>query len=300
MSIQANLLTMMMRYQMADFYKDLSIEVQRAKMKNYARAIKLSADVMREPAETFPVSAEWITTPEINQDRVLLYLPGGAYFLPYDNPHRDLIARLGRGAQMRALVIDYRLAPEHPYPAALEDVTRGYQWLLKQGYSPTNIAIAGDSSGGGLALATLLRLRDADTPFPAAVVCISPWTDLTGSGASMKSKTKADFINHPGYMKTTAKFYAGDHDLKIPYISPLYADLTGLPPLLIQVGTREVLLDDSIRLAEQARNAGVDVALEVWKGMFHIFQLGAGFVPEARKAVENIATFLRQHVGTKN
>jgi monoterpene epsilon-lactone hydrolase len=300
MSIQLKIAAMVMRYQMADFYKDLSVEVQRAKMTKYAKAIKLPADVTCEPAKNCPVPAEWITTPMIEQEQVILYLHGGAYYLPYDNPHRDMTARLGRGAQMRTLVIDYRLAPEDPYPAALEDVTVAYQWLLEQGYSPTNIAIAGDSCGGGLALAALLRLRDKGFPFPAAVVCISPWTDLTGNGEFMKSKAKVDFINIPEHMKTNAKRYAGNHDLKDPCISPLYADLTGFPPLLIQAGTRDILLDNSTRLAEQARSAGVDVTLDIWDEMFHVFQLGAGFVPEARKAVENISAFLQRHVGVKN
>lgn len=265
MSIQAKIFTMLMRYQMADFYKDLSIEAQREKMKKYSKAMKLPFDVICEPARDCPVPAEWITTPEINQDQVVLYLHGGAYFLNYDNPHRDLAARIGRGVQMRVLVLDFRLPPEHPYPAALEDVTSAYQWLLIQGYSSVNITIAGDSSGGGLALATLLRLRDTGLPFPAAVVCICPWTDLTGNGVSMKSNAKADFINCPEHMKTTARFYAGNHDLKDPYISPLFADLTGFPPLLIQAATRDVLLDDSTRLAEKAHSANVDVTVDVWK-----------------------------------
>lgn len=294
MSIQAKIASLVMRYQMADFYKDSSIEVQRAKMGKYAGMVNLPADVKCELVDAGGPRAEWITTPQINQEHVILYLHGGAYFLNYANPHRDLIARLGRGAQMRALALDYRLAPEHPYPAALEDAIGAYQWLLEQGYSPKNIAIAGDSCGGGLALATALKLRDTEVSLPVGIVCISPWTDLAGSGASMQNKDKVDFINSTEHMKVTAKLYAGGHDLKNPYISPLYADLTGLPPMLIQVGTREVLLDDSTRLAERARRAGVDVTLEIWKGMFHVFQLGAAFVPEARKAIENIAAFLRQ------
>ena len=299
MSIQAKILAAMLRFQMADFYKDLSVEAQRASMEKYARLVKLPADVTCERIKDCPVPAEWITTPEINSEKVLLYLHGGAYFLNYGNPHRDFAARVGRSAKMRVLMLDFRLPPEHPYPAAVEDAANTYQWLLKQGYSSIDIAFAGDSSGGGLALATLLKLRESDVPFPAAAVCLCPWTDLTGSGASMQSKARFDFLNKPAHMKTTAKYYAGDHDLKNPYISPLYADLTGFPPLLIQASTRDILLDDATRLAEQARNVNVDVTLEVWEKMIHVFQLGAGFVPEARKAVENIAAFLRQHVGMK-
>jgi monoterpene epsilon-lactone hydrolase len=300
MSIQAKIFSMIMRYQMADFYRDLSVEAQRAKMEKYAKAIKLPDDMTCKPAKGCPVPAEWVTSPEVNDDQVILSLHGGAYFLNYGNPHRNFAARIGRSTQIRVLIPNFRLSPEHPYPAALQDVTVAYQWLLAQGYSPINIAITGESSGGGLVLATLLRLRDEDISFPAAVVCICPWVDLTGSGASMESKKKADFINNPEHMKTTAKLYAGDHDLKDPYISPLYADLSGFPPLLIQAAARDVLLDDATRLAEQARKANVDVTLEVWEEMIHVFQLSAGFVPEARKATENIATFLQQHVGEKN
>ena len=295
MSIQAKIFSMVMRYQMADFYRDLSVEAQRAKMEKYAKAVKLPDDVTCKPAKGCPVPAEWVTSPEVNNDKVILSLHGGAYFLNYGNPHRDFVARIGRSTKMRVLISDFRLSPEYPYPAALQDVTVAYQWLLAQGYSPINIAITGESSGGGLVLATLLRLRNEDISFPAAVVCICPWVDLTGSGASMESKKKVDFINNPEHMKTTAKLYAGDHNLKDPYISPLYTDLKGFPPLLIQAAARDVLLDDATRLAEQARKANVDVTLEVWDSMIHIFQLSAGFVPEARKAVENIAAFLRTY-----
>ena len=300
MSIQAKIFSMVMRYQMADFYRDLSVEAQRAKMEKYAKAAKLPEDVTCKPAKGCPVPAEWGTSPEVNDDQVILSLHGGAYFLNYGNPHRNFVARIGRSTKMRVLIPNFRLSPEYLYPAALQDVTIAYQWLLAQGYSPMNIALVGESSGGGLALTTLLKLRDEDLPFPAAVVCICPWVDLTGSGASMESKKKVDFINNPEHMKTTAKLYAGDHDLKDPYISPLYADLKGFPPLLIQAAARDVLLNDATRLAERACKANVDVTLEVWDGMIHIFQLSAGFVPEARKAAENIATFLQQHIGEKN
>lgn len=299
MSLRAKVAAMIIRHQMAGFYKDLSLEVQRAKMKKYARVIKLPVDVACEAAETCPVPAEWITTPGIDRDQVILYLHGGAFFLPYDKPHLDLVARLGRSARMSALLVDYRLAPEHPYPAALDDVITSYQWLLERGHSPTNLTIAGDSSGGTLTLAALLWLRDAGVSLPAAAVCLSPWTDLSGSGDSMQSNARADFINSVTHLKVTANLYAGDHDLRAPLISPLYADLAGLPPLLIQVGTKEVLLDDSTRLAERARSAGVDVTLETWTGMFHVFQLCAGLVPEARKAIDHIAAFLRHRAAER-
>lgn len=299
MSLQAVIAAFVMRNQMADFYKDPSIDVQRAKMEKYGQAVKLARDVLCEPIRVGNRPAEWISTPGVNQEQVILYLHGGAYYLNYGNPHRDLISRLGRKANMQCLSLDYRLAPEDPYPAALEDAVRAYQWLLSEGYHQKSISIAGDSCGGGLALATALKLRDQGSPLPAAMACISPWTDLTGSSDSMRNKDKDDFINSAEFMRTTARNYAGEYDLKTPYISPLYADLSGLPSLFIQVGTKEVLLDDSTGIAERARSAGVDVKLEIWKGMFHVFHLGAAFIPEARQAIANIAAFIQEQVTIK-
>lgn len=298
MSIQSRILTMVMRYQMYDFYKDLSIEKQRAKMMRYAKVISLPRDVSCEPADNCPVPAEWITTPGVDHSRIILYLHGGAFYLNYDNPHRNLVSHIGREAQMRALLLDFRLPPEHPYPAAVEDIQTVYQWLLREGYSPKNLAIAGDSSGGGLALTTVLKLRDTSKSLPAAIVCICPWVDLTGSGESTIGKDKVDFINIPEYMKRNAKNYAGNHNLENPHVSPLFANLTDFPPLMIQAATRDILLDDAIRLAERARHSNVDVTLDIWIDMIHVFQMGVGFVPESNQAIRKIGVFLREHVGT--
>ena len=191
---------------------------------------------------------------------------------------------------MRSLVINYRLAPEFPYPAALQDVLTTYDWLLAQGVAPKQIIVAGDSAGGGLALAAMVALRDEGKPLPAGVVCISPWLDLTLSGASMRSKAQLDFMLDPACLETYAGYYAGDQDRSSPLISPLFADLHQLPPLLIQVGTDEVLLDDARRFAEKARQAGIDVTLEIWDEMFHVFQL-VPILSETRQAVQSIAEF---------
>ena len=196
---------------------------------------------------------------------------------------------------IRSLVINYRLAPEHPHPAALEDAITAYRWLLTQGYDPSQIVIAGDSAGGGLALAALLALLDAGEPLPAGAVCISPWTDLALTGASMRSKAKVDHILDPNSLEMYARYYAGIDEVTSPLLSPLYADLKGLPPLLIQVGGDEILLDDATRLAEQAREAGVDVTLEIWDEMFHVFQL-VSFLPETQKAVKHITDFAAKNL----
>lgn len=252
------------------------------------------ADTLVEALDVDGVAAEWVSAPGVDQDRVLLYLHGGGYVIGSLDSHRGLIARLSKAANCRALALDYRLAPEHRYPAAVEDATKAYRWLLAQGFAPAQIAIAGDSAGGGLTLATLVALRDAGVPLPAAAAPISPWVDLEGTGESMKTRVDLDPMVEPGGLFGMAKIYLGDADPRLPTASPLYADLTGLPPLLIQVGDLETLLDDSTRLAARAEAAGVDVTLEVWPEMVHVWQLFAPMIPEGREAIARIGQFLRQ------
>ncbi len=299
MSLQATLTKILIRYAMAAFAaRKPSIEDWRAMFEGLSRYVKLPSDVRTEPVSAAGVPAEWITTPGIQDHRVHLHLHGGAYYLGSIRTHRDLASHIGRAAGMRSLVIDYRLAPEHPFPAALEDTINTYRWLLEGGYQPENIILSGDSAGGGLVLSAMVVLRDGSEPLPAGAVCISPWTDLALTGDSFKTKAKSDLINKPSFLEFSGPLYAGEHDLKNPLVSPLYADLHGLPPILVQVGSEEVLLDDSTRLAERAHAAGVDLTLEVWDGMVHVFQLSARFMPEARQAVKKIGKFMREQVGS--
>jgi monoterpene epsilon-lactone hydrolase len=251
-------------------------------------------DVRLESVEASGVPAQWIIPPNADQERVIYYLHGGGYTIGSINTHRAMVAAIARSAEARALALDYRLAPEHPFPAAVEDATAGYRWLLAQGARPAHIVIAGDSAGGGLTLATLVALRDAGDPLPAAGVCLSPWVDLEGLGDSMTSKADADPIVQKEPMLRMAAAYLGGADPRTPLAAPLYAGLQGLPPLLIQVGTSETLLDDSNRIAERARAAGVDVTLEPWEEMIHVWQLFAGMVPEGREAIDRIGAFIRQ------
>lgn len=298
MSLQALILKMFFRYSLAYFNrKEPSVDDWRAMFEKFSRLGKLPKDVRTHLVTAGGVPAEWITTPGIDDRYVHIHLHGGAYFIGSVKTFRDLIARVGRAAGMRSLGIDYRLAPEHPFPAALEDAVCAYRWLLAEGYPPQNIIMVGDSSGGGLALSTLVKLRDEGSPLPAGLVCLSPWTDLALTGDSYKTKAKVDPINKLSYMKFSGPLYAGDYDLTNPQISPLYADLSGLPPLLIQVGTEETLLDDSTRLAARAKASGVDVTLEIWEGMVHVFQSNAMILPEARRAIEKIGQFMRSHIG---
>ncbi|MCI0152032.1 alpha/beta fold hydrolase [Paraburkholderia sediminicola] len=253
-------------------------------------------DVKIEPVVANGVRAEWISTPGAAADRVVLFLHGGGYIMGSLNTHRALMGSISRAAHARVLGLDYRLAPEHPFPAAVDDALAGYRFLLGQGLRPEQIVIAGNSAGGGLTLALLVAARDAGLPMPAGAVCLSPMTDLEATGESVKTRKDVDPIFSPRALALVAKAYLAGKDPRTPLASPLYADLKGLPPLLIQVGDHEVLLDDSTRLAQRARAAGVPVKLEVWPEMIHRFQMYASTLPEAQQAVNHIGMFIDEHV----
>ena len=227
---------------------------------------------------------------------MVLYLHGGGYTICSPATHRGLAGRIALLAGARLLSVDYRLAPEHPYPAALEDALDAYHWLLAEGIPADRIAIGGDSAGGGLTLATAVSLSAAGEPLPAALFLISPWTDLTFSGESHQTLKKADPIFQGKGGASFAPAYAGKLDPALPLISPLFADLHGLPSTLIQVGSDEILLDDSTRLEEKLKSAGVNVDLQIWEGMWHIFQCFAPWFPEAGQAVNRIGRFIRTQI----
>lgn len=285
--------------QAIDAMKALSSKVGATTQEMRAAMDELAApqqpDVKCEPLRANGVNAEWITAPGAAADRAVLYLHGGGYVMGSLKTHRDLMGRISRAAQARVLGLDYRLAPEHPFPAAVEDALAGYRFLLDQGLRPARTAIAGDSAGGGLTLATLVAARDAGLALPAAAVCLSPWVDLEGTGASMKTRLHVDPVASPEGTHLLAQMYLAGKDLRTPLAAPLHADLKGLPPLLIQVGDHETLLDDSTRVAEKARAAGVKVTLEVWPEMIHVWQLFASFLPEGQEAVEGVGKFIREH-----
>lgn len=252
-----------------------------------------AADVKVEPLTLAGIPAEWVTAPNAD-DHVVLYLHGGGYVLGSCATHRDLAARVSRAAGARVLLLDYRLAPEHPFPAAVNDATAAYRWLLDQGIAPEKLAVAGDSAGGGLAAATLLALRDADVALPSSAVLISPWVDLAATGNSLRTRADRDPMIDPQGLDEMVRAYLGDTDPKHPYASPLYDDLAGLPPLLVQVGTEEVLFDDGARIAARACEAGVHVTFEPWDEMIHVWHIFAPMLPEGQAAIDRLGAFIRE------
>ena len=276
----------------------LSIQEKRTRLDELARrGIRIPKGVAVRTVRAGGVHAEWIEPTVAAFRKVILYLHGGGYCICSLDTHRGLAARLALASQARVLIIDYRLAPENPYPAALEDALAAYQWLLAQGVPASNIAIGGDSAGGGLALATAVSLRDAGQALPAALFLLSPWTDLTFSGESHSTRKKMDPIF--GGDNGTLEFgpaYLGVADSSNPLISPLFADMQGLPPTLIHVGSDEILLDDSTRLEVKLTSSGVVARLKIWDGMWHVFQVFAPYVPEAQQAIQQIGEFISEHV----
>lgn len=224
-------------------------------------------------------------------DRWIYYLHGGGYSIGSVDTHRNLIVRLAREANANAFAVDYRLAPEHPFPAALDDALSAWRWLLAQGVSPLRTVIAGESAGGGLTLSTTIALRDAGHALPAGAVAISPWADLTLSGASIDANARFDYIARP-VLETYVRRYA-PLDPRHPLVSPVHAELRGLPPLLIQAGEAEALLDDALVVAKRAEEAGVPTTLHVFADMIHVFQVFP-MLPEAREAVQQIGDFVRR------
>jgi monoterpene epsilon-lactone hydrolase len=274
----------------------IPLAVQRREWHDAAAQVVLPPDISVTPVDAGGVAGEWLSSPAASQDQVLLYLHGGGYNAGSCLTHRDLAARLCLASGVRVLQLDYRLAPENPFPAAVEDAAAGYQWLLERGFQPEQIVIGGDSSGGGLALAALLWLRDHGVALPAAGVVLSPMTDLALEGPSMQTRAALDPMISRESLARAVGYYIGDRDPKMPLASPLYADLRGLPPLLIQVGDHEILLSDSTRLAERAQAAGVDVTLEVGEELWHVWQAWAGGLPEGQQAIERIGAFIRQRL----
>ena len=272
---------------------EANIETARQGLEALSALTPVAQDITVEKVEIEGIAAEWVTAPNAVEDRVFLYLHGGAYIMGSCNTHRYLASKLSRSTAARVLVPEYRLAPEHPFPAAIEDAVSVYRWLLNSGVSSKNIVIGGDSAGGGLTLATLLSLKDAGDPLPALAVLLSPWTDMEGTGESMVTRAEVDPWLSPDATRLTPALYIRDLDPRHPLVSPIYADLTGLPSLLVHVGNDEILLSDAARLVDRARTAGVEVSFKVWDDMWHVFQTFA--IPEGQQAIDEIGEFVTKH-----
>ena len=254
--------------------------------------------VTYEEVDAGGVPAMWCIPTGADPSRVLFWTHGGGFVVGSMHTHRKVAGHLAKATGARALVIDYRRAPEHPYPAQLEDALTAYRWLLGQGVQPGHIATTGDSAGGNLATSMVIRLRDQGDPMPAAIMPLSPWYDMEGKGETLDSRAEVDVLVQREILQGMATMFLGEGGPATdPLANPLFADPTGLPPMLIQVGDHECLLDDSVRFAEGARSAGVDVTVEVEPEMQHVFHFLAGRAPEADKAIDRLAAWVRPKLG---
>ena len=260
-------------------------------------ALPVHPDVHIAPGEAGGVPGEWLTAGRnVFAGRVVLYFHGGGYFFGSPRSHRAVTWRLSRACRARVLALDYRQPPDWHYPAPLEDAVAAYEGLLAQGHAPENIVLAGDSAGGNLTLVTLVRLREKGLPLPATAVLISPWGDLTVSGDSIRTNERCEPMIPVNALRFISATYSSRHDPASPLISPVFADYTGFPPLLIQVGSTELLLSDAQRVHLRALEQGVESRLQVWEDMIHVFQALAGWLPEASLAIREIGTFVENRI----
>jgi monoterpene epsilon-lactone hydrolase len=298
-SLRSHLLRLLIRFAVAPRFRRAgeSVEALRNVLERLARHQKIPSGIDVQPTTVGDVAGEWVAATDAAHDRVVLFLHGGACIMGSPATHRELAARIAMACAARVLVIDYRLAPEHPFPAALDDALSAYRYLINEGISPMHIAVGGDSSGGGLTLQTLIALRDAADPLPRAAFFLSPQTDWVHfDGESYTTRARQDPLLTPGMCRFTASCYVGSNDPSTPLLSPARMDLRDLSPMLIHAGDREILLSDAMRLAERAKEAGVKVDFKVWKGMWHGFHASAAIAPEARQAISDLGTFIRRHL----
>lgn len=268
----------------------------RKSMDRWGTIMPALRDVLVEPGTHAGLYSETHTPRGAHSNRVILYFHGGGFAVGSPRSHRHLVSRLARAAGMKAVVIDYRKSPEHPFPAALDDTVKAYRQLLDAGIKPGNIVFAGDSAGGNLVISTLLKLKQDGLPLPAAACAMSPWCDVTLGSNSLKTNAAEDLILTPLLLQQFRSIYVSDDRVQDPLVSPVFGDLSGLPPLLVQVGSKEVLLDDARMMAQKAAQAGVQTQLEVWEGMQHVWHYSAAFIKDGQRAIERVGEFFRQQV----
>lgn len=298
MSLQLVLLNQLVRWQIKRrFRKNPDVQLLRPLMQQMeARTSRLPADIAVEDLALGGVPAERLTAEGASTSKAFLYIHGGGFVAGSPRTHRPLTWRLAKETGVPVYAIDYRLAPEHPFPAGLDDCVAAYRALLDKGYAAKSIVVGGDSAGGNLTLALALRLKAEGVPLPAALVCLSPATDMTGSGASRHENAEADSLFVEEMFDTLKPAYYAGHDEREPFLSPLFGDVAGFPPVLFQVGEREMLRDDSTRMAGKLRAAGIEAVIEVWPKVWHVWQLNADMLPEGREAITHITRFARQHL----
>jgi acetyl esterase/lipase len=275
---------------------DTPIEQQRQEWESSVEAANLRLPAVVTAVDLDGIYGEWVRVANSDEASVILFLHGGGFNAGSCKTHRALATHVAQAAGARALLVDYRLAPEHPCPAAIEDAVQAYRWLLQQGIMPGQIAVVGDSAGGGLALAVLIALRDRGVAGPSAATLLSPWLDLALRGESIHTRAQLDPLTSYDDLRRAALLYLGDLEPDDPRASPLYADLHQLPPLLIHAGDHEVLRSDATRLAEKAAAAGVPVQIEIWDDMWHVWHAWADDLPEARAAIAQVGQFIRRHL----
>ncbi len=275
--------------------RDIPIELCRQGLAHMMSFARPPAGCSIERINAGGPEALWVNASESKDKETILYFHGGAYTLGSASTYLGITGMLSELCGLRVLSVDYRLAPEHPFPAAINDAVSAYVWLLQQGVPAKSIAIGGDSAGGGLTFAAMAELKNKGIQLPAAIFTISPWVDLAHTGETIETKADVEPMFTKSNMIYMAKLYADETDLLSPLISPLYADLSGLPPVLIHVGTNEMLLSDSRRMAEALKRAGVDCVLKEWEDLFHVFHTAVN-IPEAREATEELAAFIKRHI----
>ncbi len=270
----------------------MPVVVTRKSLEKLSGMAKLPKGVKYEKVEFDGIAAEWSIPDNLKNPGVILYLHGGGYVAGSIRTHRGTTGRLAHASKTKCLSVEYSLAPEKPFPAGLDDAIKAYHWLLKQGFDNKKIVISGDSAGGGLAVATMLRLRNENAPQPAAGVLMSPWLDLECTGESALTLANADPMVVPEALREMGLFYTSKDKLRDSLVSPLYADLKGLPPMFIQASSSEVLYDDTTRFEKKLKEAGVQVDVEIWKKMVHVWQAYAPILPEAMKAIEKLGLYI--------
>jgi acetyl esterase/lipase len=298
-SIRAKVVKGLIRKVVKGYVAKAAPGLEQRKMLDSVSKLNIPAELIKvEPVilggEAGAVKAAWVRHGKASREKVIIHFHGGGYTSGSIESHKSLAFEISKESQASVLLPEYRLAPEYPFPAALDDAVTVYKAILEQGIKPGNIIISGDSAGGGLALATVLSLRKSRIPLPSGIICLSPWTDLTCSGGTYISKLEADPFLVPEVLVKSSALYCGKNKSSNPFISPLFSDMHDFPPMLIHVGSEEILLDDSLRLAKEAKKAGVKVTIKVWPGMWHVWHIFG--VPESSEALKAIGKFARKYL----